>query len=166
MRVKNIHEREMPASMDEVGGLIDILATPNDSLWPYEVWSAMKFKQGLQVGAKGGHGQIRYSIEAYEPGRRIHFCFTSPKGFDGFHSFEVDGDDKGRVILRHVLKMNAMGAAMLSWALVFRPLHDALIEDAMDKAEKSLGGHPSLQEWSSWVKVLRWLFRKIGPKRS
>lgn len=48
------------------------------------------------------------------------------------------------------------GLAQLTWPLVFRPLHNALIEDALDNAEQQVTGH--LQHparWSAYVRVLR-----------
>ncbi|MCA1626683.1 MAG: hypothetical protein LC742_01790 [Acidobacteria bacterium] len=58
--------------------------------------------------------------------------------------------------LRHVLEVRVAGMARLSWPLAFRWLHDALIEDALDRAENF--GRPSpvkQREWSWWVNLLR-----------
>lgn len=41
--------------------------------------------------------------------------------------------------MRHAQEMWTKGAALPSWPLIFRPLHDALIEDSLDKATISLG---------------------------
>jgi len=161
MRVKNVHERRMSYPASSVGALIDTLASEDDRLWPNEMWPPMKFDKGLQVGAKGGHGPIRYTIQSYEPGESIRFEFTGPRGFDGYHAFVME-EASDRVVLRHILEMRAKGAAMISWPLVFRPLHDALIEDGFDKAEKYLGGSPSARAWSWWVKALRWEFRRVN----
>jgi hypothetical protein len=49
--------------------------------------------------------------------------------------------------------------AALTWPLIFRPLHEALIEDSLDDAERALGGEPPAREWSPWVRLLRRLFR-------
>lgn len=164
MLVRNIHERRIPTSAEQVGSLIDTLASTDDKLWPKHAWPAMKFQDGLRVGANGGHGPVRYFIEAYDPGKKICFRFTAPRGFDGFHGFEIVSDGGQNVTLRHVLKMNVNGLAMLSWPFLFRPLHNALIEDALYKAERNLGIHPAKQKWSWWVKTLRWLFRKIRTR--
>lgn len=40
--------------------------------------------------------------------------------------------------------------------LVFRPLHDALIEDALDRAATSLGLDPEKPRWSRWKWLLCW----------
>ena len=52
-------------------------------------------------------------------------------------------------------KMKTRGFARLSWTFVYRPLHDALIEDALSRAD-AFAGHPSPSlTWSRWVRILR-----------
>lgn len=157
MNILNIHERELEANPIEVGALIDSLASKKDRLWPKHIWPRMEFDRSLRVGAKGGHGPIRYYVEKYSPGKSIKFRFTGPIGFNGFHGYEISGGPKLPVILRHTLKMDTYGTAILSWPLVYRPLHDALIEDSLATAQVSLGLTPKIQEWSHWVKILRWV---------
>ncbi|MGH9943460.1 MAG: SRPBCC family protein [Pyrinomonadaceae bacterium] len=157
MPVYNVHERLIQASVGAAGELLDNLASPDDRLWPSDRWPAIRFDRPLMLGAKGGHGPIRYFVEAYTPGRSIRFRFTAPRGFDGTHSFEVEEVRAGVVRLRHTLRMNVRGPARLSWPLAFRWLHDALIEDALDRAEAQLGGgaYARQQKWSWRVRVLR-----------
>lgn len=157
MNVRNVHQRTLAADPVQVGTLIDGLASPDDRLWPRRTWPAMTLDRPLGVGAVGGHGPIRYTVEAYEPGRRVRFRFTAPRGFHGTHGFEAAPLGEGRTRLRHVVAMETVGWAVVTWPLVFRPLHDALIEDALDQAQRSLGltTHPS--PWSAWVKALRWI---------
>ncbi|MBU1566229.1 MAG: SRPBCC family protein [Proteobacteria bacterium] len=157
MKVINIHERELPATSESVGNLIDSLASRADVLWPWHSWPRMEFDQPLGVGAVGGHGPIRYFVEEYLPGRSITFRFTGPKGFDGFHGFSIVNISEKSVLLRHTLQMITHGPAILSWPLIFRPLHDALLEDSLAYAQASLGQTPQMHAWSSWVKLLRWL---------
>jgi len=157
VKVRNVHERVLVAPASRVGALLDGLASSEDALWPHQAWPAMKFDRPLQVGAIGGHGPIRYGVEEYEPGRSILFRFTAPRGFDGTHGLTVERVDKDRTRLSHVLEMRASGPAKLSWPVVFRPLHDALVEDALDRAERHLGVTPRPRQWSPWVKVLRWM---------
>jgi hypothetical protein len=156
MEVLNIHEREIRATREQVGALIDSLASSGDLLWPKRYWPAMKFDQPLGVGAVGGHGPIRYFVEAHTPGESIKFRFTGPTGFDGYHGYEVFATSGGLVLLRHTLKMKTRGVAQISWPLVFRPLHDALIDDSLALAERSLRQPPKVKRWSSWVRLLRW----------
>ncbi len=128
MEVINIHQRKLTADPAKVGVLIDSLASREDRLWPRHNWPAMEFDRPLGVGAKGGHGPVQYTVEEYAPGRSIKFRFTGPKGFDGFHAYEAVSDGQQSSLLRHTLKMRTSGPAILSWPLIFRPLHDALLE--------------------------------------
>ncbi len=160
MEVCNVHDRGLETSPALAGALIDSLASKEDRLWPKHAWPPMEFDRALCFGAKGGHGPIRYFVEKYIPGKSIQFRFTCPKGFDGFHAYEVAGGSKQPVVLRHTLKMNTRGPAILSWPLVYRPMHDALIEDSLATAQVSLGVMPQIQPWSLWVKMLRWFFSR------
>lgn len=158
MQVVNIHERVLPASKAEVGRLIDTLASAHDLLWPREQWPALRFDRGLRVGSTGGHGPIRYRIEVYEQGARIVCRFTRPTGFSGTHAFVVLEQPGGRTMLRHELRMTAEGPARVTWPLVFRPLHDALLEDSLDKAERQVTGAVAIpNRWSWYVRLLRWI---------
>jgi hypothetical protein len=112
--------------------------------------------------ASGGHGPVRYTVTHYVPGCWIRFGFTAPRGFGGFHEFAVSrvGD---RAVLRHTLTMHQRGTARLSWPLVFRPLHDALVEDSLNCAEQAVTkqvGEPA--RWSPYVRLLRRLLRRAA----
>ncbi|MFC1790882.1 SRPBCC family protein [Gemmatimonadota bacterium] len=155
MKVVNRHSRSFSAPPEVVGQLLDTLATGEDALWPVERWPAMRFDRPMAVGAEGGHGPIRYTVEVHEPGRRVVFRFTGPKGFHGTHWFAMDAHGPSTE-LHHTIEMRVTGRARLTWPAVFRPLHDALLEDALDKAEAGLAGevwHPRPLGW--WVRALR-----------
>ena len=157
MKVINIHSREYRASSRDIGLLLDTVSSRNDLLWPHLDWPRMKFDKPLAVGAAGGHGPIRYRVEKYEPGKLVRFRFTGPNGFDGYHGFEVVEKENGITELRQTLKMHTHGLAVLSWPLMYRPLHDALIEDSLTCAEVQLGLESKISPWSTWVKLLRWI---------
>ena len=161
MKIINRHERILNARATDVGKLIDGLASEEDKLWPHDRWSRMIFDRPLGVGATGGHGVIGYVVETYEPGRSIWFTFTSPEGFIGGHGFNVEEIEQGKTRLRHVIEMSVTGRALVNWILMIRPLHDALIEDALDRAEAFTGGHPAPRKWSPWVRTIRWTMRRI-----
>jgi hypothetical protein len=122
----------------------------------------MRLEGGLREGARGGHGPIRYTVERLEPGRLARFRFTGPAGFDGTHAFEVVPAVPGACELVHTIDMAARGTAVLTWTLVLRPLHDALIEDALDRASAFTGSPAAPARWSAWVRVLR---RLMGAGR-
>lgn len=59
-------------------------------------------------------------------------------------------------LLRHELSLSPSGAAKLTWPLFFRPMHDALIEESLDRAEREFSSAPiAAHRWSLWTKILR-----------
>lgn len=156
--IQNIHHRDFTQTPVEVGQLIDTLASKQDRLWPRDRWPAMRFDRSLEVGARGGHSPIHYTIERYTPASEIVFRFHKPAGFNGTHGYFVTSLANGLTRLEHRLEMTTSGPALLTWPLIFRPLHDALIEDSLDKAEKHLtGALAQASRWTPWVKFLRWM---------
>lgn len=165
LRVRNVHERRLKASPEQVGCLLDGLASPADRLWPSADWPPMRLDRPLQVGAAGGHGPIRYHVEMYDPGSSVRFRLREPTGFDGFHGFEILPTVGGGTTLRHVLEMNARGPATITWPFVFSALHDALVEDCLDTAARALGEAVPPRQWSLRVRFLRAAFRLLRPHR-
>ena len=167
MKVLNIHSREYPVAPEKLGQLVDTLASSNDLLWPCRLWPRMKFDKPLSVSAIGGHGPVRYFVEEYVPAKRVVFRFTGPKGFDGYHGYDVIELEKNKTELRQTLEMTTRGLAQISWPLFYRPLHDALIEDSLSFAELRLNLTPTISGWSWWVRFLRWAMsgKKIRPQR-
>lgn len=159
MRVRNVHHRDFAVEPEALGLLLDTLASPDDRIWPGEHWPKMRFDRPLGIGAVGGHGPIRYVVEAYEPGVAITFRFTGPAGFDGTHTFAVEPLVEG-ARLTHVLAMDTSGKASLSWPLLYRPLHDALVEDALDRVAAAVGEPLAAPPWSAHVRLLRAIARR------
>ncbi|MFN3842425.1 MAG: hypothetical protein ACK4RW_04065 [Rehaibacterium terrae] len=162
--VRNVHARTLRAPAAAVGALIDTLASDDDRLWPHDRWPAMRLDRALAIGARGGHGPVRYRVEDYRPGQCVRFAFEAPRGFHGWHGFHLEAGG-GHARLVHVLEMRIAGPALLSWPLLFRPLHDALLEDALDRAALALGDAPERQPWSPWVRLLRALLRHRRQSR-
>ncbi|UCD23069.1 MAG: SRPBCC family protein [Gemmatimonadota bacterium] len=160
MTVRNVHTRELPASKTNLTRLIDCLASDEECLWPNDKWPAMRFDRPLSVGAVGGHGPIGYTVEQYEPGNTIQFRFTRPTGLHGFHRFDLEEIDSNTTVLRHTIETRLSVGAMLRWYVAIRPLHDALMEDALDRAEAFACGSPQQRRWSPWVRFLRRAMRR------
>lgn len=157
MAVYNVHERLLAAKASEVGALIDTISGgPADRLWPGEAWPPVTFDRGLKVGSAGGHGPIRYTVSSYVPATWLRFTFTGPRGFHGFHEFAVLPVDDDRTVLRHTLAMRTTGLARLTWPLAFRALHDALLEDSLDRGELACTGTLARRaRWTPYVRFLR-----------
>jgi len=159
IHVRNIHERRLAAAAPEVGALLDTLASPGDRLWPRDDWPPMRLRPGLEVGAAGGHGPVRYAVSAYQPGLRVELRFDPDhgvlRGFRGHHTFEVEASGD-QAVLRHTIDAECSLSAWIRWAVAIRWLHDALLEDALDRAAAELGGERRARRaWSPWVRLLR-----------
>ena len=155
MKVLNIHKRTIHQPKNKVSELLKTLSTENDLIWPKENWPEMKFKDGIQVGAKGGHGPIRYTVEKYDPNEIIQFRFSKPIGFNGIHKFEIKELSDKQTELKHTIDMNTEGKATLKWLFVIRSLHNALLEDGFDKLENIFSNEKRHSEWNIWVKMIR-----------
>lgn len=156
--IRNTHQRLLPCTPEEAAHLIDNLSGPEEALWPVAGWPRMRLSDGLNPGSYGGHGPIGYFVEAYRPGRTVHFRFTDPCGFKGYHRLEVREHEHG-CMLEHDLQVSTSWMAWLKWHLIFRPLHDALLEDALDRAATRFGGLATSQH-TLYVRLLRWFLRK------
>jgi hypothetical protein len=166
MNVRNVHARRLPVPAAAAGVLLDGLAGSDDPIWPGDAWPRLKLAGGLVPGARGGHGPVRYRVAAHEPGRHARFAFEPPRrgfaaGLTGEHRFEVEPAGDAACVLRHVVEGRASGTMRLKWPLVVRPLHDALVEDALDRAERRLTGAVATPaRWSPWVRLLRRVIRR------
>ncbi|MHA7958454.1 SRPBCC family protein [Streptomyces sp. L500] len=158
MAVLNVHERRLPASPEQVGALIDGLAGADDPLWPSPAWPRMVLDRGLRVGSRGGHGPIGYTVAAYVPGQWVRFRFSAPRGFEGIHEFTVQPAEAGGAVLRHTIVVRLHGSARLWWPLAFRWLHDALLEECLDRAAHAFEPANSARaRRTPWVRLLRHL---------
>lgn len=162
MKVLNVHSRTINAPKHEVVKLLETLSTENDVIWPSENWPRMKFKGGIQVGAKGGHGPIRYSVEKYNPNEIIQFRFSRPLGFSGIHKFDIKELPGNKTEVSHVIDMDTDIGGTIKWVCAVRSLHNALIEDGLDKMENHFIKDKKSSEWNLWVRFLRFMIARKG----
>ena len=160
MRVINIHKRIINQSEKEVSQLFKTLATSNDLVWPYENWPAIRFRDGLQVGSKGGHGRIRYTIIELTSGNHIKFQFSKPEGFVGTHQLRIVAVNDNKTEISHHIEAKTSLKATFFWVFVIRWLHDALIEDAFDKVENYYLATKKVTRYNVWVKLLREVYKR------
>ena len=160
MRVINTHKRTINQSKENVSQLFKTLTTSGDLIWPYENWQAIRFKDGLQVGSKGGHGLIRYTIIEFREGEYIKFQFSKPEGFIGTHELKIEEISKNMTEISHEIKANTTFKATFFWIFVIRWLHDALIEEAFDKVENYFFADKKETEYNFWVKFLREAYKR------
>lgn len=156
MRIVNEHRRFIGGCPDAVGLLLDSLGGSDDRLWPTQ-WPPMRLSDGVSEGSSGGHAFIRYRVLRHLPGRLVRFGFQAPSGLRGWHQFEVEPRDGG-CFLSHKLVARTAGCFTVAWCLAIGPMHDAVIEDAFDRAEQALGITPTGPRWTLRVRILRRLF--------
>lgn len=161
MKVVNIHKRTINQPKSKLVNLLKTLSTEDDKVWPYEKWPAMKFRGGIQIDAKGGHGPIRYSVDKYNPNEIIQFRFSKPNGFNGIHKFELNELAKDKTEIKHTIDMDTTAKGTLLWILVIRYTHHALMEDGFDKVQNQFSQNKKSSEWSAWVRILRSCFKMI-----
>ncbi|SER98454.1 SRPBCC family protein [Actinokineospora terrae] len=153
----NRHQRALQAPPAEAAHLLDDLALPDTATWPREHWPALRLDRPLSPGATGGHGPIHYTCTDYIPGHRAEFTFTPDAPVRGGHALTLlTGPTPATSVLRHDLYGHPQGLGHLTWPLIFRWLHDALMEDLLDNVERALGtppAHPA--HWTPWVQTLR-----------
>ncbi len=159
MQVINIHKRIINQPKPKVVNLLKTLSTKHDKVWPKDNWPAMRFKNGLKVGAKGGHGIIRYSVEAIDIEEGVVFRFLKPEGFNGIHKFEIKAMDAKSTEVKHSIIMKTEGLATLKWVFVILWLHDALIENAFDTIENNFLETKKFTTWSFWVRIWRYILK-------
>ncbi|MEG3628054.1 SRPBCC family protein [Streptomyces poriticola] len=163
MAVLNIHERTLAAAPRDVGALIDSLGGADDRLWP-PGWPPMRFQGPLAVGVPGRHGPVRYVVTHYVPGHAVRFRFTGPRGFEGFHELAVEPLGERRAVLRHTLVLRPRGVRWPAWPLFFRPLHDAVFRQLLDRAEHALTGRVARPAGhGAYVRLLRALTVRLAP---
>jgi hypothetical protein len=153
MKMRNVHQRRITAPAARVGALLDTLSSADDKFWPHENWPGVKFNMPLQVGAIGGHGTGPYVVSSYIPGRHLRFEFGG--GRQGHHEFTLQEVNDMTCLLRHALKAELTFKSAWRWYFRTRPLHNALIEDLLDKVESQVARVKHPQVWSSRVQKRR-----------
>ena len=162
MKVINVHTRTINQPKNKVEELFRTLSSKNDLMLATDKWSPMILDNGLNVSSKGGHGPIKYTVRKYIPDNLIEFDFTEPKGFNGYHKFEICELKNNATLINHTIDMNTEGSAIFKWIFAIRWLHDAYIEDAFDKVENHFTTDKKNRAWTTWVKFLR---KVLKPKR-
>jgi hypothetical protein len=150
------HARRLAAPADRVGALLGTLGGAHDRLWPTDRWPGLPLRldRPVGVGARGGHGAVRYAVVEYEPGRRLLFRFAPGTGLHGVHGFRVEALGPGRSRLVHELDARLSGAARVAAPLI-RRMHDALLVDLLDRAEREVSGSaPRRPRPAAWMRAL------------
>jgi Protein of unknown function (DUF3995) len=175
MKLHNVHARDLAASPEQVGALIDGLGGDRDRLWPAERWPTTPFELDgpLVTGTSGRQGFIHQHVEEYTPGRRLVFRFAPGLGLDGMHRLELEPLGADRTRLVHTLDCRVAPKLLPVYPILVRQ-HDALVEDLFDCAELATTGRVAEPaRWPASVRIsnglelrLSRLLGKIaGPER-
>lgn len=156
MQIHNIHERILHCAAEKAKILIDSFANKDAPLWPTKQWPRDHFDSPLQLGTIGGHGGTKYFLKEYITGKYLHFEFTYPKNYMGNHTFTLTHLDPNTCLLQHSVTLKLKRLDTLWWYIVIEPVHNALIENAFDNAEKflQLSQQPK-QRWPLRVYFIR-----------
>lgn len=154
--LRNRHERITPGKGERSEDLLNGLSGSGDRVWPSQWWTPIRLDRGLQLGSEGGHGSVTYRVTELLPGRSVTFTFASGFPLHGSHRLWFEALDDGRVRWVHDLDFVAARShrERLFQAFVI-PLHDGLLEDLLDNAEREQGGCPPRPGISR--RALRWL---------
>jgi hypothetical protein len=155
MKILNVHSRTINRPKEEIAQVLATLASKDDKVWPVKSWPRIYFGGDNRIGSEGGHGPVRYVIERFDPKGVFQFRFLRPKGFNGIHKFEIKPITDQQTEVVHTISMTTKGMATLQWYVVIRPLHDALLEDLLDRVENQFTEDPCSSEWSLWVRLMR-----------
>lgn len=159
MKIINVHQREYGEGITTISEILDSLSSKNDRLWPNEIWPPMKLNDGLEINSSGGHGPISYYVSQYDKGKSIEFTFTRPVDFKGTHAFEIIEKAENTILLRHTIDMTVNLKGFLMWYLAIKWLHDALLEDCLDKVHNQLNEIKVQPPHNFWVNILRNILR-------
>ena len=153
--IRNVHERRIAGDPDVVWDLLMAMPGPDGRLWPPGI-PPMRFDSPLAVGAHGRHGPIHYKVTFLDPtSGNLVFGFREPTGLVGRHSFHVRSDKDAGTVLRHEVVANPQGWMRLKWPLIVRWVHDAVVEEVLDRAEVATGTVPvQPYQRSLWVRAL------------
>ena len=105
MKVINVHVRNIAQEKSKIEELFKTLSSKNDLILATDKWSPMILDNALNIGSKGGHGPIKYTVIDYKPDNFIQFNFTEPQGFNGTHSFQISKINESQTQIKHVIEM-------------------------------------------------------------
>ncbi len=155
----NTHTRLTLGPMARAGELLERIAEPGIGPWPSDRWPPLRLDHGLDVGSRGGHGAIRYHVEAHTLGRSVTFRFEPTMPLRGTHTFSIDPED-ALVRWTHVLDVETLTPFI---RFVVLPLHDAVLEDLLDAAQAHLAGVATVRRRLPWrVTLLRKIAARSG----
>lgn len=158
MKIFKIHQRfykNNPILMN----IIPQLCSPNQTIWPIENWPALQFNDGVKLEAHGGVATIRYRISEILPNSKIVFSFTTPKQFNGIQRFDVNPIGLNMTEFKHTTEIVVGLKGYIYWHSIIKWLHNALMEDMLNKISGKVAGEEIQTSYNLWVKTLRFFLK-------
>ena len=153
--IVNVHHRVVRGSLEQAAELLTGLGTPDDAAWPADRWQPMVLDRGHAVGSRGGHGSVRYTVVAAEPGRSLTFEFDAVFPAVGGHRLEIEAVTEDSVLWRHTLWIAGPLSPLMRLVVL---LHDACLEDLLDQVEAAMEGRPVVRErWALDRRAAVWI---------
>ena len=154
--MRNVHERLLPVPASRLASTLEDIGSERDLLWPSPAWPTLVLDGPLVVGTPAGHGPIRYTVAEHAPGRCLAFRFVPELGVDGDHRLEVIDVDGRSCLLRHTMEGRLRGRMRLVWPIAIRWMHDCVLEQLLDNAERrATGSCATPHQPIPWVRLLR-----------
>jgi hypothetical protein len=100
---------------------------------------------------------VRYKVESVAP-RSVVYRFPPQGWFRGTHRFDLRPHPQGSELV-HTLEGTLHGRGRLLWPLAVRWLHDALVEDVLDRAAQVSGAVPT--DRARHTPYVRFLRRRV-----
>lgn len=136
--IRNVHSRSTVGPISMAKGLLATLGSSDDAVWPADRWDPIRLDRGLRPGSRGGHGPIRYTVQAADD-RSVWFGFDEQAGIRGGHGLAITPAEDGRVVWTHTLEIERPPRLVTHLIVA---LHDALLEDLLDQVEAVSAGRP------------------------
>jgi hypothetical protein len=128
MKIRNIHERTIPATPEQIAQLL----ADFEGIWPTQIAPAPR-AQGERVYKT----PMMLWQEYNRPGAARAFRVLSPAELQGEHWFELERVPAGTLI-RHTVQGEALGDYEAIWQDRIEPAHDSILEAVLDNIETAV----------------------------
>jgi len=130
MKIRNIHERTIAATPEQIAQLL----ADFDGIWPTQLAPAPRAQSERLYKTS-----MMLWQEYDRPGAARAFRVLSPAELQGEHWFELERVPAGTVI-RHTVQGEALGDCEAIWQDRIEPAHDIILEAVFDNIETALAG--------------------------
>ena len=84
--------------------------------------------------------------------------------FFNLNKFDIKELPGNKTEVSHIIDVNTDFGGTIKWVFAVKSLHNALIEDGLDKMENHFTEDEKSTEWNMWVKFIRYILIKKRKK--